>query len=251
VNSFRHRVISALLIRTRLAWLPVPVLRGVARGAWWSLFPWTSYWRGVHEPTLQGTLIALGDIQGWSCWDLGAHYGIYSVALARRVTATGTVAAFEPNPLSFRRLAYHRRLNRLSQLKLFQMAASNLSGSAELYTYGDLESTTTHLPYEGETADAACPIRIQSIRLDELVADGRLRQPDLVKVDVEGHAHRAIEGMAETLARKSPVFIMAFHGDPEATTVRQILSRWGYLSRPIGDTVSEAVVGDFLFTPPG
>jgi FkbM family methyltransferase len=252
MNGSFHRAISCMLIRTRLAWLPVKVLRGVAQGAWWSLFPWTSYWRGTHEPALQAAVLALGDIRGWSCWDLGAHYGLYSVALARRVGSIGEVGAFEPNPLSFRRLAYHRRLNRLTQLKLFQMAASDRSESAELYTYGKLESTTTHLRYEGETAQAACrPIIVKSIRLDELVADGRLRLPDLVKIDIEGHAHRAIEGMAETLARKLPVFILAFHGNPEAATVRQILAQWGYRSRPIGHASPEAPVGDFLFTPPG
>ena len=252
MTAFFHRAISCLLTRTRLAWLPVKVLGGVAQGAWWSLFPWTAYWRGIYEPALQEAVLALGDLRGWNCWDLGAHYGLYSIGLARRVGPTGEVAAFEPNPLSFRRLAYHRRLNRLTQLKLFPMAASDRSKSAELYTYGQIESTTTHLPYEGETAQDACrPITVESVRIDEMVADGRLHLPDLVKIDVEGHAHRAIEGMAETLARKRPVFILAFHGDPEAATVRQILFQWGYRSRPIGDVLPNAPVGDFLFTPPG
>ena len=249
MNAFLCRATGRVLIRTRLAWLPFKVRRGVAQGAWWSLYPWTSYWRGTHEPAVQAELLALGDIRGWSCWDLGAHYGFYSVGLARRVGATGEVAAFEPNPLSFRRLTYHKKLNRLPQLKLFPLAVSDRSQSTELYTYGELESTTTHLRYQDETAQAACkPIMIQSVRLDELVADGRLRLPDLVKIDVEGHAHRAIEGMTESLARKRPVLIVAFHGDPETAGVRKILAQWGYRSSPIGDTSQDAPVGDFLFT---
>ena len=252
MSAFLQRAVGRLLVGTRLAWLPVKVLRGVAQGAWWSLYPWTAYWRGTYEPAVQTELLALGDIRGWSCWDLGAHYGLYSMGLARLVGPTGEVAAFEPNPLSFRRLAYHRRLNRLTWLKLFPLAVSDRSGSAELYTYGELESTTTHLRYEGETAQDACrPVMIESVRLDELVAAGQLRRPDLVKVDVEGHGHRAAAGMAGTLTRKRPIFLLAFHGDPEAFTVRQTLSLLGYRSRPIGDTLPEASVGDFLFTPPG
>jgi chemotaxis protein MotA len=27
-------------------------------------------------------LVGLGDVTGWSCWDLGAHFGIYGVGLA-------------------------------------------------------------------------------------------------------------------------------------------------------------------------
>jgi FkbM family methyltransferase len=251
MNASVSHALGRLLVQSRLAWFPVKVLRGIAKGAWWSLYPWTSYWRGTHEPEMQAEMLALGDIKGWSCWDLGAHYGLYSVGLARRVGRTGEVAAFEPNPLSFRRLAYHGRLNRLPQLKLFQSAVSDCSEPTELYTYGELESTTTHLRYEDETAQAACrPIRIKSVRLDELVADGRLRPPDFVKIDVEGHAHRAVAGMAKTLAQKRPIFFIAFHGDPEAAVVRQILSQWDYRSRPIGDTVPDATIGDFLFTPP-
>ena len=242
---------GCFLVRTRLAWLPVRVRRGIARGAWWSLFPWTSYWRGIYEPAVQVELLKLGDIRGWCCWDLGAHYGLYSIGLARRVGPTGEVAAFEPNPLSFHRLEYHRRLNRLGWLKLFPNAVSDRSEAAELYTYGELENTTTHLPYEDEPAQAACrPIAVECVRLDELVAAGRVRLPDLVKLDVEGHGHRAIAGMSETLARKRPVFILAFHGDPEASAIRQILTRFGYRSRPIGDNLPDATVGDFLFTPP-
>jgi FkbM family methyltransferase len=200
---------------------------------------------------MQAEFIALGNIHGWCCWDLGAHYGLYSVGLARRVGPTGEVAAFEPNPLSFRRLAYHRKLNRLNWLKLFPAAVSDLAGSSELYTYGELETTTTHLPYEGETLQPACLlITIKTVRLDDLVAAGQLRLPDLIKIDIEGHAHRAVAGMAETLAKKRPIFFIAFHGDPEAAVVRQILSQWDYRSRPIGDTIPDATVGDFLFTPP-
>ncbi|MSU65186.1 MAG: hypothetical protein EXS38_03585 [Opitutus sp.] len=64
----------------------------------------------THEPAMQAVLLGLGggDIRGWTCWDLGAHFGLYSVGLARRVGPAGQVAAFEPNPISFARLQRHR-----------------------------------------------------------------------------------------------------------------------------------------------
>lgn len=60
-----------------------------------------------------------GNISGWNCWDLGAHFGLYSVALALRVGPEGQVAAFEPNPVSFARLERHRRMNGLDRLKTY------------------------------------------------------------------------------------------------------------------------------------
>ena len=140
-----HRSLDWFLALTGLQYCPVRVRRGVAAGARWTLYPWSAYWRGTHEPALQQALIALGDIRGWSCWDLGAHYGIYSIGLALRTGQEGAVAAFEPNPVSYARLEHHRRMNGLSNLKTFEAAVSDQAGSADLLTYGDLRSTTTHL----------------------------------------------------------------------------------------------------------
>jgi FkbM family methyltransferase len=244
-NSF----LQAALTRTPLGLCPVRVRRGIARDARWTLFPWTSYWRGTHEPDVQAAMLALGggDIRGWVCWDLGAHFGLYSVGLARRVGPAGEVAAFEPNPLSFARLERHRRMNDLSWLKLYRAAVSDQSGTAELFTYGNLASTTTHLRYEGETrASDIAPLSVQTIRLDELVKAGELRPPQFVKIDVEGHGHHAVRGMAETLAASRPIVLMAFHSRQEREETRAVLDPLGYAMTPIG---ADAEPSDFLFTP--
>jgi FkbM family methyltransferase len=235
--------------------LPVRVRCGAARGARWTLFPWTSYWRGTHEPLLQAAISGLngGDVTGWSCWDLGAHFGLYSVALARAVGPTGQVAAFEPNPESFRRLERHRRMNGLGWLKPFPAAVSDAAGTSELLTYGDLDSTSTHLAYEGEARGAAAaPIAIRLVQLDELVRRGEVRAPHFVKVDVEGHGHKAVAGMRETLAASRPRLIVAFHSPEEVAGVLAVLRPLGYRWEAIGPAAAgpePAVGADYLFTP--
>jgi len=194
-----------------------------------------------------------GDIKGWSCWDLGAHFGVYSVALAMRVGPGGQVAAFEPNPDSFARLERHRRMNSLTWLKTYQAAASDHAGSAELLTYGDLDSTSTHLRYddEAETGKSA-PIGIRTLRLDDLVDTGELRPPMFVKIDVEGHGHHALEGMKASLARSRPVLIVAFHSKDEVDGALGVLGPLGYHRTPIvaPPVNPESLIGgDYLFTP--
>lgn len=250
MRSPRH-LLGCVLAVTRLELLPIRVRRGFARGARWSLYPWTSYWRGTHEPAVQQALESLGEIEGWHCWDLGAHYGLYSIALARRVGAAGSVAAFEPNPLSFRRLTYHRKLNRLNNLRLFCAAVSDQIGAAEFYTYGKLESTTTHLPYADETSSSACaPITVPLVQLDKLVEQGQLRAPDLIKIDVEGHGHKALAGAAQSIAARRPIIFAALHGNPEATEIRSLLDPLGYTETPIGSSEENSTGGDFIFRPP-
>ena len=253
MNRSLHRLADTFLRRTRLCYWPVRVKAGVAAGARWTLYPWSAYWRGGFEDELQRELIGLGDISGWCCWDLGAHYGLYSVGLARRTGPTGQVVAFEPNPLSFARLERHRRMNALTWLKPVAAAVSDSPGTAEFYTYGELESTTTHLPYDGETRSAHCaPVSVRLLRLDDLVATGEIRAPNFVKIDVEGHAHKALAGARATVASSRPILIVAFHSDLEARGVHDVLDPLGYVATRIAThsgSTDEVSGHDFLFRP--
>lgn len=243
------------LVASTAGLIPVRIRSGAAKGARWTLFPWASYWRGTHEPAVQHAIERLGDgdIRGWSCWDLGAHFGFYSVALAMRVGPGGQVAAFEPNPMSFGRLERHRRMNRLGWLKPYQAAASDRSAAAELLTYGALDSTSTHLRYGDEAGGAgSAPIGIRALRLDELVESGELRLPQFAKVDVEGHGHRALEGMRGSVARSRPVLIIGFHSREEVDGVLGVLGPLGYRWAPVDpptDPAGSMVGADYLFTP--
>ena len=244
----------SILVGSTAGMLPVRVRGGVAKGARWTLFPWSSYWRGTHEPAVQEAVQSLGggNIVGWSCWDLGAHFGIYSVGLAMRVGPAGQVLAFEPNPASFARLERHRRMNRLGCLKTFEAAASDRAGVSNLMTYGDLGSTSTHLPYQGEIlGDSNGAIPVRTLRIDDVVESEGLRDPGFVKIDVEGHGHKALEGMSRSVAKARPILIIAFHSDEEVEGVMAILRPLGYQwSRTGAPAETDTLIaGDYLFVP--
>jgi len=249
-------LVSRLLNRSSLGLWPVRVRKGLLAGARWTIYPWTSYWRGGYEPHLQAAILSLGggNIQGWNCWDLGAHFGFYSVSLARRVGPSGQVAAFEPNPQSFARLARHKRMNHLEWLKLYPSAVSDRSGSADLLTYGDLNATTTHLAYEGETLSGQTgALSVPIVRLDDLVDRRELRPPQLVKIDVEGHGHKALRGMAHTLESFRPTIIVGFHSSQEVAGVLELLDPLGYERteiQPYSGSGDKEIGRDFLFRAP-
>lgn len=239
---------------TRLQYLPVRVRHGIAAGARWTIYPWSAYWRGTHEPVMQQAIMKLGGMTGWCCWDLGAHYGLYSIGLARRVGPTGQIAAFEPNPLSYARLERHRTTNRLHWLKTFCAAVSDKAGEAEFYTYGNLESTTTHLPYENETSTPSTkPIRVPLLQLDALVDAGELRLPNLIKIDVEGHAGPALSGARLSIEKSLPLVIVAIHSASEIAGCDAILLPLGYIRQRVetnSGSPDEIIGHDFLYQPP-
>jgi FkbM family methyltransferase len=143
-------------------------------------------------------------------------------------------------------------MNAITWLKTYQAAASDVTGESELLTYGDKSSTSAHLLYEGETRNAGCtPIPIRSVRLDDLVEHGELKAPRFVKMDVEGHGHKAVQGMKGTLAKFRPILIVAFHSQQEVDGVLGILGGLGYRWSQIGATSSgdsKMIGNDYLFS---
>ena len=247
-----RRLLVRLLNLPPIARLPVRVRGGVAAGAWWSLFPWSAYWRGTHEPEVQARLVGLWDWTGKQVWDLGSHYGLFAVGLGRRVGPGGSVAAFEPNPLSYARLQLHVRRNRLPWVKTFSYAVSDRAGTQRFFAYSGLEDTTTHLAYDGETWDASIPtITVESRRLDDMVAAGEIVAPDFIKLDVEGHGHKALAGARAALAAKRPVLLCGLHSPEEIAGIRAILDPLRYRYTPIAaNAPREPTTGfDYLAEP--
>src|SRR6202022_2970586 len=65
--------------------------------------------------------------------DVGAHIGIYTLAMARAAGPSGSVHSFEPNPASFKRLRNHVFHNQLRNVRLNQLAVGSSEGSAKLF----------------------------------------------------------------------------------------------------------------------
>src|SRR6266446_6734031 len=64
--------------------------------------------------------------------DVGANLGLYTLFAARKVGMRGVVLALEPSSREFQKLRANVELNRMSQVRLQQVAASDRSTQAEL-----------------------------------------------------------------------------------------------------------------------
>jgi hypothetical protein len=71
-------------------------------------------------------------------------------------------------------------------------------------------------------------IDVPLVRLDDLVARGEIRPPDLVKLDVEGHGHLALAGAFETLRRSRPTMLVALHSERETAGIAALVDPLGY-----------------------
>lgn len=225
-------IVSRLLTQTPVRDIPVTVQKGLAKGARWSFLPHSAYWRcGGHEPDVEAAIHLHGCIRGATCWDLGTHFGIYTVGMAMAVGSEGQVVGFEPDPVSFKRCQHHVQINSLSWVKLFNAAVSDTETSVSLILSQGAGASTSHLAYESENPDdASVKITVPTVVLDKLVERGEIRPPQLLKIDIEGHGAKALKGACKTLATYRPTIVMSFHSQWEVEDTRKLLEPIGYRS---------------------
>ena len=222
---------SNLITQTPIQYLPVTVQKGLAQGARWTLFPYSAYWRGNTELDVEAAIRLHGSIRGATCWDLGTHFGIYTVGMAMAVGSAGQIAGFEPDQVSFNRCKRHVEMNSLSWVKLFNAAVSECEGSSSLILTQGAGASTSHFAYEDEQHDSTITkVTVQTVVLDKLVENGEIRPAQFIKVDVEGHGAAALSGARHTIATHRPTIVMSFHSQWELEGTREILEPLGYRS---------------------
>lgn len=219
----------SLITQTPIQYFPVTVQKGLAQGAHWTLFPYSAYWRGNTELDVEAAIRLHGSIRGATCWDLGTHFGIYTVGMAMAVGSEGQVAGFEPDPISFKRCQRHVQMNSLSWVKLFNAAVSQSEGSSSLICSQGAGASTSHFAYEDERPDSTfAKVTVQTVVLDKLVEGGEIRPAQFIKVDVEGHGAKALLGARQTITAHRPTIVMSFHSQWELDGSREILEPLGY-----------------------
>lgn len=192
----------------------------------------SSYWRGRTESETEATIeqnVRPGNI----CYDLGTHFGIYTVGMARKVGPSGRVFGFEPDPVAFGRCRLHIWMNRLTWVDLRNVAVSDTATDRKLIVDRGPGTPFSRLPTKDEeavrpSAGRRKEISVPAVRLDDLVESGDLLPPDFMKVDVEGHGEQALRGAIKTIRHALPIILIGFHSSWEQQGVRHLLEPLGY-----------------------
>lgn len=141
-------------------------------------------------------------------FDIGANAGIYSLAAAA-VRPEATIHAFEPTPEIAERLRRTLASNGLHRVQVHEAAVSTHSGSASLVRYRGDDGTNnggmnfiTTAPADSQTSS------VRTVSLDDFCDEHSIDRIDLLKMDIQGHEPRALEGAARLLgsARVSTIF---------------------------------------------
>lgn len=129
--------------------------------------------------------------------DVGANVGLYSYFFSNKFDV---VEAFEP----LSELTFRLKFLRNNNIRVHNVALSNLIGQLEFFIPihdNILQPPLASLePRPGEFIKRVVDV----VNLDKY----EFQDVDLIKVDVEGHEYRVIEGALKTISRCKPVLII-------------------------------------------
>lgn len=194
----------------------LPILRGPLAGKKWLLASRSNFFWGTYEPEQTQAfqkVIRPGDV----VFDVGAHYGYYTLLSSALAGAGGRVFAFEPSPGNIPHLKKHIEINRCSNVEVLELALSDHEGTARFDNQAG--SGTGHLAADGR-------IEVQITTLDAI--SPRLSPLNVLKIDVEGAEVEVLKGGEKTILAAKPAIFLSTHGDALKQASFGLLRGWGY-----------------------
>jgi FkbM family methyltransferase len=168
---------------------------------------------------------------GMTVLDVGAHHGFYALLASRRVGNSGRVFAFEPSPRERKKLGWHLRWNRCSNVEMIAAAVGARAGQAELFVAAGRETgcNSLRLPaVRGTPEKVSVPVDT----LDDFLSRRGVEHVDFLKLDVEGAELSALRG-AQNLVSRSPRPVVLV----EVSDLRT--AAWGYAASDILKQLSD------------
>ena len=138
--------------------------------------------------------------------DVGANIGTASIHWSRTLTE-GAIFAIEPHPDTFRRLVKNIRLNHADRvIKPFHAALGRKKGMLPLFITdaGTMAIKAPSAKYGGNKIEVPC------LTLDSFVKMQKIRQIDLLKIDVEGFESDVLQGASRSLQATRKI-VLEYH----------------------------------------
>lgn len=135
--------------------------------------------------------------------DIGALHGAFSLVFATGFPSR-TAVAVDASPIAFSRLLYNIHKNNLTNVTPIECALSDSSGTLRMhYEWEHAVAAET-----GETKQKYLSVTKRSG--DEL-CDHLSFDPDVLKIDVEGHEVKVVKGLSRLLERTRPLVFLELH----------------------------------------
>ena len=191
-------------------------------------------------------------------YDIGANCGQMALYFSEMVGKEGKVFSFEPVPSNAEALRKNLGLNDLTNVKLIEAAVSSDSETKvfcfdqDHHTMGTIQTAMVRQDTWSTTFEVAC------VRLDDLLSEGKITPPQLIKIDVEGAGLGVVEGALNLIQTYRPSIYFEIHAvdhnAPELQALLRLKKEFGYRIQNLSGTSIDKlgpVWGEAVWCTPG
>lgn len=169
---------------------------------------------------------------GDTVFDVGAHFGYFSLLFAALAGPRGRVVSFEPTPSTHAVLA--RNVGAVPGAAVVNAAAGASAGTMAIRDYGLRFSAWNSLAPDGRLGTAGggpgmpppAEVQVEVLTLDGLAAQRGLA-PGFIKIDAENFETEVLDGAAHVLRTGHPTLLLEA-GSPRAAALARRLGDEGY-----------------------
>ena len=167
------------------------------------------YVRGHHQPYILRHFEEFLK-PGMTMFDIGAHFGLFTINAGRLVGPAGHVHAFEPGPVQLKYLRANVEKNHFRERVTVNAVALGKAAGQIGYEPGP-ESNLGSSRVSTLRSATSVPL----ITLDGYCESKRIERIDAVKMDVEGFELSVLQGFEKTISRMPPLLV-AYECDNES-----------------------------------
>lgn len=186
--------------------------------------------------------------------DVGANVGMYSWEVFKN-SPQRKILAFEPDPLNFELLEITLKEYDFGNMEIYPFALSNKNQKVSFFQ-DTITSATGNICGSDKTwienylGINASKIPIEAKRLDSF--KGEELVPSLMKVDVEGHELKVLEGAEAIIAQTKPIMIIESF-PPKQKNVLNLLNQYGYkvYDADLSSAINKNTLNLFAWHPRG
>ncbi len=157
--------------------------------------------QGIYWESTIGILVKMFTIPNTIVIDLGAHIGIHTITMSKKVGPNGLVIAFEPQFKLYRELFFNLHLNNCNHNVItLRNAVGDVAQMCEMTVSDPINEGGTPIGKGGDP--------VEMLTLDSL----NLSNVSLIKMDVESYEFKVLQGAQQTLLSNRPVIIFEILG---------------------------------------
>ena len=241
LNYLRYKTTPQFLI-------PPSPARAVIDGVAFDCYPerdrnYRRMYFGVYEPeivALLGRFLGPGD----TFLDVGANVGYLSAVAASLVGKRGAVHSFEPVPEYFHAVQNMAQLNPDYHITVNQQALGAERGRATInVTNLDNMGWNTLVPGFMSAETVRESVEVPVGRLDDYLAENKIENLALIKIDVEGFEYPVLQGLSRYFEQASHRATILCEVAPSAcpllgvslTELRELIHGYGYQTVAVED----------------